>query len=78
MKGNRPLGEMPLFVCFDGSISPSGTYDCINRTLTPVSDSAAIRNNIMLELIRGQDMVQEGTRQSSKWKADGQYGAQAE
>lgn len=68
MKGNRPLGEMPLFVCFDGSISPSGTYDCINRTLTPVSDSAAIRNNIMLALIRGQDQGTRGNKTIFKMK----------
>lgn len=45
MKGNRPLEEM---FCFDGSIPPSGTYDCINRSLAPDSDSAAISYNIML------------------------------
>lgn len=68
MKGNRPLGEMPLFVCFDGSISSSGTYDCINRTLTPVSDSAAISNNIMLALIRGQDQGTRGNKKILKMK----------
>lgn len=61
MKGNRPLEEM---FCFDGSIPSSGTYDCINRSLAPDSDSAAISYNIML--FADKTKVKQGTRISSK------------